>query len=163
MSYSYHVSRLGGITSLVQQANDAADKYAAMLASGKLSQVRSDIGGSCAGNGCAFDPLKPSKLYVVKKLSGNTLVPAGYMMSGPSEMTWTGNAASAPWPGTNASASVTAPSGMTPEQEAAILRQSLPDPVPEASFIRRNAKPLLIGGGVLFLGMLGLVIFVTAD
>jgi len=49
---------------------------------------------------------------------------------------------------------------ITPEEELAILQATLPAPEPEPSFIRRNAMPLFVGGGVLLLGTLGLILMV---
>jgi len=49
---------------------------------------------------------------------------------------------------------------ITPEEEMAILEATLPSPEPEPSFIRRNSMPLLVGGGVLALGVLGLILMV---
>ena len=49
---------------------------------------------------------------------------------------------------------------ITPEEELAILQATLPAPEPEASFIRRNAVPLFVGGGVLLLGTIGLILMV---
>jgi hypothetical protein len=49
---------------------------------------------------------------------------------------------------------------ITPEEEMAILEATLPIPEPEPSFIRRNAVPLFVGGGVLVLGMLGMVLLI---
>jgi hypothetical protein len=49
---------------------------------------------------------------------------------------------------------------ITPEEEMAILEATLPIPEPEPSFIRRNAIPLFVGGGVLVLGMLGMVLLI---
>jgi len=47
---------------------------------------------------------------------------------------------------------------ITPEEELAILEATLPFPEPEPSFIRRNAVPLFVGGGVLTLGVLGMIL-----
>lgn len=47
-------------------------------------------------------------------------------------------------------------STITPEEEAAILQATLPVPVPEPDFLRRNALPLFVGGGVLLLGIVGM-------
>lgn len=49
---------------------------------------------------------------------------------------------------------------ITPEEELAILQATLPIPEPEPSFIRRNAVPLFVGGGVLVMGMLGMVLLI---
>jgi hypothetical protein len=49
---------------------------------------------------------------------------------------------------------------ITPEEEQKILQETLPLPVPEPSFLRRNAMPLLVGGSVLLLGTSGLVIMI---
>ena len=52
--------------------------------------------------------------------------------------------------------------GITPEEELEILNQYLPPPEIEPSFVRRNAKPVLIGGSVLLLGALGMILFISA-
>jgi hypothetical protein len=49
---------------------------------------------------------------------------------------------------------------ITPEEEQAILEATLPIPEPEPSFIRRNAVPLFVGGGVLVLGVLGMILMI---
>jgi hypothetical protein len=49
---------------------------------------------------------------------------------------------------------------ITPEEELAILEELMPGMEPQPSFLRRNAMPLLVGGGVLLLGTLGLVLMV---
>ena len=49
---------------------------------------------------------------------------------------------------------------ITPEEETAILEATLPVPEPEPSFIRRNAVPLFLGGGILTLGLLGMVLLI---
>lgn len=49
---------------------------------------------------------------------------------------------------------------ITPEEEQAILQQTLPLPEPEQSFLARNAMPLLIGGSVLVLGTIGLIVMI---
>lgn len=49
---------------------------------------------------------------------------------------------------------------ITPEEEAAILEAMLPIPEPEPSFLRRNAIPLFLGGGVLILGAIGMLLMV---
>jgi len=49
---------------------------------------------------------------------------------------------------------------ISPEEEMAILEALLPIPEPEPSFIRRNAIPLFVGGGVLVLGIAGMVLMI---
>ena len=49
---------------------------------------------------------------------------------------------------------------ITPEEEQAILSATLPIPEPEPSFVRRNAVPLFVGGGVLILGILGMILMI---
>jgi len=49
---------------------------------------------------------------------------------------------------------------ISPEEEAAILAATLPLPEPEPSFIRRNAIPLFVGGGVLVLGITGMFLMI---
>jgi hypothetical protein len=49
---------------------------------------------------------------------------------------------------------------ITPEEELAILQATMPIPEPEPSFIRRNAVPMFVGGGVLLLGTIGLILLV---
>jgi len=49
---------------------------------------------------------------------------------------------------------------ISPEEEMAILEAMLPIPEPEPSFIRRNAIPLFVGGGVLVLGIAGMVLMI---
>jgi hypothetical protein len=49
---------------------------------------------------------------------------------------------------------------ITPEEEQAILQQTLPLPEPEQSFLARNAMPLLVGGSVLILGTIGLIVMI---
>jgi len=49
---------------------------------------------------------------------------------------------------------------ISPEEEAAILQATLPIPEPEPSFIRRNAIPLFVGGGVLLFGIIGMVLLI---
>ena len=51
---------------------------------------------------------------------------------------------------------------ISPTEEQAILEQTLPIPEPEPSFLRRNAIPLFVGGGVLILGILGMVLLIRA-
>lgn len=46
---------------------------------------------------------------------------------------------------------------LTPEEEQAILQQTMPLPEPEPSFLARNGLPLIIGGSVLLLGTIGLI------
>jgi hypothetical protein len=46
------------------------------------------------------------------------------------------------------------------EEEQAILAATLPMPEPEPSFIRRNAVPLFVGGGVLVLGVVGMIFMI---
>ena len=53
----------------------------------------------------------------------------------------------------------TAPT-ITPEEEAAILEALLPIPEPEPSFLRRNAIPIFIGGGVLIFGTIGMLLMI---
>lgn len=53
----------------------------------------------------------------------------------------------------------TAPT-ITPEEEAAILQATLPIPEPEPSFLRRNAVPIFVGGGVLILGTIGMLLMI---
>jgi len=53
----------------------------------------------------------------------------------------------------------TAPT-ITPEEEAAILEAMLPIPEPEPSFLRRNAIPIFVGGGVLIFGTIGLLLMI---
>jgi len=53
----------------------------------------------------------------------------------------------------------TAPT-ITPEEEAAILQATLPIPEPEPSFLRRNAVPLFVGGGILVLGTVGMLLMI---
>lgn len=45
---------------------------------------------------------------------------------------------------------------ITPDIEQQILQQTIPFAEPEPSFIRRNALPLFLGGGVLLLGIIGM-------
>lgn len=47
---------------------------------------------------------------------------------------------------------------LTPEEEAAILAATLPIEEPEPDFLRRNAVPLLVGGGTLLLGIILMVV-----
>jgi hypothetical protein len=49
---------------------------------------------------------------------------------------------------------------ITPEEEQAILAATLPIPEPEPAFVRRNAVPLFVGGGVLILGILGMILMI---
>ena len=49
---------------------------------------------------------------------------------------------------------------ITPEEELAILNETLPDPEISGSFLKRNAKPVLLGGSVLILGALGMILLV---
>jgi hypothetical protein len=49
---------------------------------------------------------------------------------------------------------------ISPEEELAILQATLPIPQPQASFIRRNAVPIFVGGGVLLLGLLGMILMI---
>lgn len=49
---------------------------------------------------------------------------------------------------------------ITPEEEQAILAATLPIPEPEPSFLRRNAVPLFVGGGVLVLGVIGMILMI---
>ena len=49
---------------------------------------------------------------------------------------------------------------ISPEEEQAILAATLPLPEPEPSFIRRNAIPLFVGGGVLVVGTLGMLLMI---
>ena len=51
---------------------------------------------------------------------------------------------------------------ITPDEELAILNAHLPPPEIEPSFVRRNVKPVLIGGSVLLLGALGMILLVSA-
>ena len=51
---------------------------------------------------------------------------------------------------------------ITPEEELEILNQSLPPPEIQPSFIRRNVKPVLLGGSVLLLGALGMILLIKA-
>lgn len=46
------------------------------------------------------------------------------------------------------------------EEEQAILNATLPFPEPEPSFLRRNAVPLFVGGGVLVLGVVGMIFLI---
>lgn len=52
------------------------------------------------------------------------------------------------------------PGTITPEEEMEILSATLPLPEIEESFIQRNFMPLVIGGSVLTLGVLGFVILI---
>jgi ATP phosphoribosyltransferase len=49
---------------------------------------------------------------------------------------------------------------ITPDEEQKILAAMLPIPEPEPSFVKRNAIPLFVGGGVLTLGILGIILMV---
>jgi len=49
---------------------------------------------------------------------------------------------------------------LTPEEEIAILEQTLPIPEPEPDFLRRNIVPITVGGGVLFIGIILMVLLV---
>lgn len=49
---------------------------------------------------------------------------------------------------------------ITPAEENAILNATLPLPPPEPSFLRRNAVPLMVGGGALVVGTLGMILLV---
>jgi len=49
---------------------------------------------------------------------------------------------------------------ISPEEELAILKATFPIPKPQASFLRRNAVPIFVGGGVLLLGLLGMILMV---
>jgi len=49
---------------------------------------------------------------------------------------------------------------ISPEEERAILAATLPLPEPEPSFIRRNAIPLFVGGGILVAGTLGMLLLI---
>ena len=49
---------------------------------------------------------------------------------------------------------------ISPAEEMAILEAMLPIPEPEPSFIRRNAIPLFVGGGVLVLGIAGMIMMI---
>lgn len=49
---------------------------------------------------------------------------------------------------------------ITPEEEAAILQATLPVPEPEPDFLRRNAVPLFVGGGILLLGVIGMFLMI---
>jgi len=49
---------------------------------------------------------------------------------------------------------------ITVDEEMEILEATMPIPVPEVSFLRRNAMPLFIGGGVLTLGLLGMILLI---
>ena len=51
---------------------------------------------------------------------------------------------------------------ITPEEELMILNETLPQPEVQASFVRRNVKPLLLGGSVLVLGALGMILLIKA-
>lgn len=44
--------------------------------------------------------------------------------------------------------------------ELAILQEVLPPVQPQASFIRRNAVPIFVGGGIMFLGFLGMLLMI---
>ena len=49
---------------------------------------------------------------------------------------------------------------ITPEEELEILNETLPQPEISQSFIRRNVKPLFLGGTVLVLGALGMIVLI---
>ena len=49
---------------------------------------------------------------------------------------------------------------ITPDEEMEILQAMMPIQAPQASFIRRNAVPLFVGGGVLTLGLLGMIFLI---
>ena len=49
---------------------------------------------------------------------------------------------------------------ITPDEEMEILQAMMPIQAPQASFIRRNAVPLFVGGGVLTLGLLGMILLI---
>jgi len=49
---------------------------------------------------------------------------------------------------------------VTPQVEQEIIRETIPPPKPQASFIRRNAIPLFVGGGVLILGVIGMLLLI---
>lgn len=49
---------------------------------------------------------------------------------------------------------------ITPDEEQAILQATLPIPEPDPSFLRRNAVPLFVGGGVLVLGVVGMILLI---
>jgi len=49
---------------------------------------------------------------------------------------------------------------ITPDEELEILQATMPLPTVEVSFLRRNAVPLLVGGGVLTLGLLGMILLI---
>lgn len=50
---------------------------------------------------------------------------------------------------------------ITPEEERAILAATSQALEPQPSFLRRNFVPIVIGGGSVFLGVIGLFLFVT--
>jgi hypothetical protein len=47
---------------------------------------------------------------------------------------------------------------ITPEEEMAIIQATMPVAVPEPSFLRRNAVPIFVGGGILLLATLGMIL-----
>ena len=51
---------------------------------------------------------------------------------------------------------------ITPQEEMDILNVTLPPVEIEPSFVRRNAKPVLIGGSVLVMGALGMILLLRS-
>ena len=49
---------------------------------------------------------------------------------------------------------------ITASEEQKILQQTLPLIAPEPSFLSRNKTPILLGGTVLILGIIGMVVLV---
>lgn len=49
---------------------------------------------------------------------------------------------------------------ISPSEELAILRQTLPVVIPQQSFLERNQKAIYIGGAVFILGIIGMILLV---
>lgn len=138
---------------LIAQAAEASKKYNDLLRSGKLQPVRDDLATACNGGGCAYDPLDPKTIYLVLPPTGYTPVPNGYSLASgkPSQWVWSGS-------GPQPSPAAPAPTGgISRADEQRILNATLVKLPPKTSYLSRNAKPLLIGGIAITVGIVGLL------
>lgn len=82
--------------------------------------------------------------YILPSMAGKPAVPATYY--------WDTTKGPCPDPG------IAPP--ITAQEEQQILAQTMPIQAPEPSFLSRNLIPIVIGGGVLFLSIIGMVLLV---